>query len=125
MAPKKGTSASKVAAKAAKKSKQIDKAAKKEALAIEAKGKGKLVDEEEDLAVILERYQQELSVVCLIIAETDIRVDDPYLVRTRHRPLSTSTAFPLLGPARSSFLPLKQGQITCTSYSANTSTAPE
>ena len=65
MAPKKGISASKTAAKAAKKSKQADKAAKKESLAIRSKGKGKVEDEEEDLEAILERYQQELQAVCL------------------------------------------------------------
>ena len=63
MAPNKGVTASKAAAKADKKSKQNEKAAKKEGQAIRSKGKGKLEDEEEDLEAILERYQQELQAV--------------------------------------------------------------
>jgi hypothetical protein len=65
MAPHKGASAGKAAAKAAKKAKQADKTAKKEAQAIKAstgkaKGKGKVVDEE-DLEAILERYHAEMQ----------------------------------------------------------------
>ena len=67
MAPNKGITASKAAAKAAKKSKQAEKAAKKEIQAIKSKGKGKLQDEEEDLEAILERYQQELQAVRRLI----------------------------------------------------------
>ncbi|KAK1926781.1 hypothetical protein DB88DRAFT_181067 [Papiliotrema laurentii] len=75
MAPNKGASSGKAAAKAAKKAKQADKAAKKESQALKAisksKGKGKMVeDEEEDLDAILERYQAEMRAVSALTVTT-------------------------------------------------------
>ena len=70
MAPNKGSSTGKTAAKAAKKAKQADKAAKKEALVLRSaavKGKGKAVDDDEDLEAILQRYQEEMQAVSLLI----------------------------------------------------------
>ncbi|ORX35978.1 hypothetical protein BD324DRAFT_629737 [Kockovaella imperatae] len=86
MGANKGAGAGKAAAKAAKKAKQADKAAKKEAQALKSsasKGKGKakdtLQDEEEDLDLILQRYQEEMKAIA---APTVLTLEAPPPPRT-------------------------------------------